>query len=245
MAAVLAAGDGARLAGWSAATHRGVLPEAGKLIDVAIPSQRRVTLRGVRTRRAAAGPRDFEVVDGIPTHAVAPMLLDIAALNDAETLEWAWRQCIFRGLLDVRDVAVLLEARAGAHGAPALRALCERRAVLVGELRNRFEVRMLSIIREAGLPEPLCNAPFEVAPGLVLHPDFRIPELRLIIEADGRDGHADVEFQLSDERRDRLYLGQGYHTLRYGHWEARRERGRVVGELRAAAAGDLRTIRRA
>ncbi len=239
MGLVLAGGRGARLAGWSGATQRLVLPQAGVAIDIAIPPDRRVTLPGAVVRRIAASVDDVELVDGIPTHSMARLLLDLAQHDDDEVLEWAWRQAIYRKELDVQAVELLLGRCDGASGTPALRALYERRAALVGELRNRFELRMLSIIREAGLPEPRCNMPLEVAGGLVLRPDFRIDELMLIVEGDGKDGHADVEFLLTDAERDARYAALGYATQRYGWWEAKRERGRVIGRLQHHQAAVL------
>lgn len=232
MAMVLAAGHGARLAGWSGCTQRSVLPPAGRLVDIAIPPDRRVRLLGTAIRRVAVTEAEVSLADGIPTHSMARLLLDLAVHEDADVLEWAWRQANYMKVLDIRDVARLLGDHHGAAGTPVLRALYERRAVLAGELRNRFELLMLSVIREAGLPEPLCNVPLQVRPGVVLHPDFCFPGLCLIVESDGRDGHADVEFLLTDDERDAAYAALGYGTLRYSWWEARRERTRVVGELR-------------
>lgn len=67
---------------------------------------------------------------------------------------------------------------------------------------------------------------------MVLIPDFRIPSQHLVIEADGRDGHADVEFALSDDERDRHYRRLGNSIMRFGWWEVERERGRIVSALR-------------
>ena len=237
MAVVLAAGRGARLAGWSGCTQRGVLPPAGRLVDIAIPPERRVRLPGAAICRVAVRDAEVSLADGIPTHSIARLLLDLAVREDADVLEWAWRQANYVKVLDIRDVARFLGDHDGAPGTPALRALYERRALLAGELRNRFELLMLSIIREAGLPEPCCNVPLQIRSGVVLHPDFCFPGLRLIVESDGRDGHEDVEFLLTDDERDAAYAALGYGTLRYSWWEARRERTRVVSELRRFQTG--------
>jgi very-short-patch-repair endonuclease len=234
MGAVLASGREARLGGWSGCTQRALLPEAGRRIDIAIPRDRRVVLPGVAVRRVAPGAGAWTVADGIPTHTVAQLLLDLASVPaTAGAVERAWRQALFLGTLDIGDLQLLLAAQRGHPGTPQIRALFERRALLVGELRNGFEELMLAIIREAGLPEPLVNTSFEVGGGLVLKPDFRIPALRLIIESDGKDGHEDVEFLLSDTERTALYAAKGYVTQRWSYWEARRERARVRGALQA------------
>ncbi|UTI65788.1 endonuclease domain-containing protein [Paraconexibacter antarcticus] len=242
MAAVLAAGDGARLAGWSGMTHCGVLPEAGRNVDLAVPARRHTHLPGLSVVRCDPLPGEVVLVDGIPSHSIARLLLDLARRDDDEILEWAWRQAIYTKQLDLREISRTLRAHHGRPGTPALRALYERRRTLAGELRNRFEVLTLGIIREAGLPEPLCNTAWEVAPGLVLKPDFRIPELRLVVESDGRDGHEDVEFLLSDDERDALYAANGHATERFTYWQVKRERARVIAQLRrhlpdARAAG--------
>lgn len=233
MAAVLAAGRGARLAGWSGCVNRALLPQAGTRVDIAIPSGRRVALPGLTVLRTDPLPGEVTIHDGIPTHSVGRLLLDLARRDDdGEVLEWAWRQAIYTKQLDLRDVSRVLRTHHGRPGTPALRGLYQRRRLLAGDLRNRFEVLMLGILREAGLPEPLCNAPWEVAPGLILKPDFRIPELRLAIESDGRDGHEDVEFLLTDDERDALYAANGHTTERFTYWQAKRERHRVIAVLR-------------
>lgn len=233
MAAFLAAGSGARLSGWSGATQRLLLPQAGSRVDLAIPSERRVRLPGIVVTRTRLIPSEVSIANGIPTHTVARLLLDLARRrDDLEALEWAWRQAIYNKTLALDAVQVVLGDHDGEPGTAALRALCDRRATLMGTLRNRFELRMLSIIREAGLPEPLCNEPYVVGPGITLRPDFRVPSLNLVLESDGRAGHDDVEFVLTDDERDRLYRRRGNTVLRYGWWEAKRERGRVLNELR-------------
>ncbi len=233
MAAFLASGRGARLAGWSGAVQRLMLPPAGARVDMAIPADRRVVLPGVDVICTRDVPGEVTVADGIPTHSVARILLDLARRNDSgEVLEWAWRQAVFLGILDVAEVQRVLGDHDGEHGTPALRALCDRRATLLGTLQNRFELLMLSIIREAGLPEPLCSVPYEVAPGRWLKPDFRIPSLMLCIEGDGRAGHEDVEFVCTDDERDAFYAALGNTTMRVTWWQAKRERERVIGRLR-------------
>lgn len=233
MAAVLRCRAGAQLAGWTGASHHALLPDAGAKLDLAVPPERQVGGRGFNLTRTVARASEQTLVRGVPTHTVARVLLDLARRDDNGTvLEWAWRQAIFRELLDIRAVRQVLADHHGRAGTPALRALHDRRATLVGDLRNGFELRMLGIIRDAGLPEPLCNVPLSVGDGLVLKPDFRIPELMLVLEADGKAGHDDVEFLLTDEQRDAYYAALGYRTLRYSYWQAKQERGRVEAELR-------------
>ncbi|MCW3000143.1 MAG: hypothetical protein JWN65_3692 [Solirubrobacterales bacterium] len=230
MGAVLVCGPGTRLAGWSLATHAGVLPPAGRAIDVIIPPDRRVRRPGIAVRRVALPASELAVIGGIPSTSIARMLLDLSATVDGDVVEWAWRQAIFRKLLDIGEIRRVLVAHRGERGVARLRELYLRRAEVVGELRNRFELEMLSIIREAGLPEPLCNQAI-VVDGVRLRPDFLIPQIKLAIEFDGRDGHADPEFVLTDEQRDRLYRRAGLDPKRYGWWNVTRERARVVGEL--------------
>jgi len=237
MAAYLAAGNGARLAGWSGATQRLLLPQAGSRVDLAIPTSRRIRLPGVDVVRVRCIPSEVSAANDVPTHTVARLLLDLAIRrDDLEALEWAWRQAVFTKSLDLGEVRDVLRDHHGEPGTPAVRALYERRLELVGTSRNRFELSMLSIIREAGFPEPWCHEPYEVAPGVVLTPDFRIPSRHLVIEADGRDGHADIEFALTDDERDRHYRRLGNTIMRFGWWEVERERGKVVSTLRDHAA---------
>lgn len=201
-----------------------------------------MVLPGVKLTRVRPLPSEVSIADGVPTHTVARLLLDLARRpEDPDVLAWAWRQAIYAGTLDLAAVQRVLGDHDGAPGTPALRRLVDRRAQLVGTMRNRFELVIASIIREAGITDEdvLCNVAYEVEPGVVLTPDFRIPSLKVVIESDGRDGHDDVEFMLTDAERDERYQRAGNTVMRVTFWQAHRERGRVVGRL-----GDIRAAHR-
>lgn len=191
MAGVLGCGEGTRLAGWALATHVSILPAAGRTVDVVIPPGRRVRRPGVTVRRVALAPDELAVFNGIPSTSIARMLLDLSATAGGDVVEWAWRQAIYRKLLDVPAVRRLLVARRGERGVCALRELYVRREQIVGDVRSRFELAMVAIIRDAGLPEPECNQVI-VVDGRRLRPDLLVRARVLAEVAAFAPGRGDV-----------------------------------------------------
>ena len=76
--------------------------------------------------------------------------------------------------------------------------------------RSELKRKLLSAIREAGLPRPLVNhrlGPYK--------PDFLWPEHRLVVETDGWAGHGHrIAFE-DDRKRDAWFQAAGYKVLRF------------------------------
>lgn len=230
MAAVLASGHDAALAGLSAAAQARVWTTPPREVEVIVPHGRSVARDGIRAREAFVAAHERTLVDGVPCLTLPRTLLDVAAHHDRPTLERVWHEAVYRRLVHLPAVARVLREHHGEPGTVELRRLEERRARAIGDVANRLEAAMREIITEAGMPEPQANVPM-VIDGVRLRPDLYVAERGLVFETDGRDGHEDPERVVSDERRDALYRSAGLSPYRYGWWAVHYERPRVLGDL--------------
>jgi very-short-patch-repair endonuclease len=71
--------------------------------------------------------------------------------------------------------------------------------------------------------------------------DFFWPDLGLVVETDGLRYHRTASEQTRDRRRDQTHVAAGLTTLRFTHWQVKREQahvrrilGRTAQRLRGA-----------
>ena len=210
-AALLHAGDGACLAGVSAAHVHGFAERQPPVITIAIPHRRRVTrvpgIRVVRRTHLVA-----ELVSGLPVTSAADTVLD----------------CCCDRLLSERDVvalvaeAVACQATTADAVAETLRARARhpRRRIIqlaVGDVdvgaQSVLEVMALRrVIRAHDLPTMAVQVP---ADGGRVRRDFENERFGVVLEVDGRRGHEGAG-RIADLRRDRRASRDGLITLRAG-----------------------------
>jgi very-short-patch-repair endonuclease/predicted transcriptional regulator of viral defense system len=227
MAAVLAHGPRAVLSHWAALALWGLRPYARRAVDVTVPargrrSSDRIAVHNVR----ALDPRDCTRREGIPVTTVARTLLDVAEIARPQELRHALEAAERRELLDTREIDALIARSPGRRGVAALRAAI---ADLVGPspwTRSELERRFLTLVREAGLPEPQCNVLVE---GVLV--DTVWPAARLIVELDGYGFHRGRAQFESDRRRDAALLLAGYRVIRLTARRLAEEPERVAAEL--------------
>ena len=81
--------------------------------------------------------------------------------------------------------------------------------------RNEWEAAFLVLIRGAGLPEPLVNAPLAALDHVPYEPDFRWPSHRVIVELDGFETHGTRAAFKADRAKDAALTASGYKVLRF------------------------------
>ena len=200
MAAVLACGEGAALAGASAAALFSCSRWPETVPHVIVP----------RRHRAIAGivihhGREFDVVrrDGIPVTTVARMLLDLAATHTPHQVCWVINEAAFRRLFSLDATSRVLERANGHRGTGVLRRAIELYRAGSAGTKSALEDRFLAL----GLPEPLVNMPlhgYEV--------DFHWPRARLVVEVDGN--HTRPRDLGNDRARDATLRAAGYTVVR-------------------------------
>ena len=218
MAAVLACGEGAVLSHRSAASHWGLLASQAALIDVTA-TRSRTGASGVRLHRSRSlDARDTTKHEGIPITKAPRTLLDLAATVRPHRLERALAQAQRLQLYDHRAITDLLARSNGHRGTGALTEATSREDPKW--TRSELEAWFLTLVREAGLPEPLVNFSLTAPDHPRLEVDFYWPTHHLIVELDGWDTHRRAAFE-QDRRRDAALTAAGWRVLRFTWHEPR------------------------
>ena len=125
----------------------------------------------------------FEVVrfDGIPVTLPARAAVDLATVLPYKAVRRAVREGMARKRIAVKDL-VAVRGRKGRTRS------CASSADGYVPTRSEFEDVVLDLLDRGGFPRPDVNTPITVA-GHRTVPDFRWPDKRLVLEADGRQWH--------------------------------------------------------
>jgi hypothetical protein len=212
LAAVKACGRGAVLSHVSAAALWDLVPyDTARDPDVTARHAKRVP--GVNTHRANRPPPQIRY-DRIPVTTPTRTLADLSSMLPCKPHRRAVREALARNRITPEDAARLFPAVPVAT-------------------RSHLEDVVLDLIESAGFRLPDVNKP--LPSGLI--PDFRWPEQRLILEADGAAWHKDRDADVA--RQARLEAG-GERVIRVTYAQVRDRRGETV--LRLEAAGVPRIV---
>jgi very-short-patch-repair endonuclease len=226
----------------ASASHR----SAGRLLDIEMPTVQPVevtlprgirrSLRNVITYERTLPACDTTTRKGIKVTTPERTLIDVAPMMHADRLDEAIDDALRKGLTSVPRLRRMLERHAarGRDGITIMRALLMARDPAVRAYESRFERRLYIVLRDAGLPLPLCQ--FEVFDSgrLVARVDFAYPSKRVAIEADSWRHHSGRRAWERDvARRDRLTL-LGWRILHITWNQLDRHPGLVVDKVARA-----------
>jgi very-short-patch-repair endonuclease len=212
LAAVLACGPGAVLSHRSAAAHWGLLASDQAAIDVTAPRSRQGH-RTIRLHRARSlDARDTTSHESVAITTVARTLLDLAATVRPDRLERAFAQALHLRVYDHAQTTDVLARANGHRGATALAAATAREPRLT---RSDWEVRLLELIRNARLPEPLVNHALSAPDHGHCEVDFYWPKQRLIVETDSWHAHGTKAAYEQDRARDAALQAADYRVVRF------------------------------
>jgi very-short-patch-repair endonuclease len=211
-AAVLACGEGAVLSHHSAVTLWALRAGVARPVHVTIPGERGCPRpSGVIVHRSRTlAPADIRVHEGLPVTSPARALLDASGTlpdRDVERLldEALFAQRIVRQT-EIEDVLT----RAGNHPGRARLERVASRHTRSTKTDSPPEETMFRLIRAAGLPDPVTQAPV-----LGYRLDFFWPDLRLAVEVDAYGTHGSRARFEADRRRDaRLLTEKGIVVIR-------------------------------
>ena len=127
------------------------------------------------------------------------------------------------GLLTAAELQDAAERSRGRRGVASLLAALADPAT--APTQSELELRMLRLIRDAGLPMPLVGATIAGH-----RADFAWPEQRLIVEIDGWAAHGNRAAFERDRARDVAHALAGWRVVRF---TARRIDGRPLHRRRA------------
>ena len=203
MAAVLACGEDALLAGHAAAYLLGILKGQPPAPEVVAPTKRIV--KGVKTRRGDV--KHATLWRGIPVTTPARTLVDLAADLEPEDLARACHEAGVRHHTTPRQVDAVLSRRPKSPGAWKLRAIMHGdQPVLLSKLESSFR----ALLKGFGLELPVSN---RSAGGRRV--DCRWPEHKLTVELDSYRFHNSRHAWEQDRRREREARARGDEFRRY------------------------------
>lgn len=234
-AAVVAAGSRAVASHRSAAALHQLDGFRTQLVELTVPRNgiRSVAGARVHSRRVAVTERDRTTVDGIPCTTIERTLVDcawIAGLARAESaLDGAERDRLIVPF-EVHAAATRLRGR-GRTRTGALADLTEARRG--AQPTTKLERMLLRLVREYGLPEPECQ--FSIgADGATFIVDFAWPRHLVVVETDGRRGHAATADRTADNRRDDALTNAGWRVIRFTYDQVKHDPMGCMVRLRRA-----------
>jgi very-short-patch-repair endonuclease len=94
----------------------------------------------------------------------------------------------------------------------------------------------LSLVRQAGLPEPLANFILDAPDHPRLEVDFYFPTHDLVVETDGWETHKTKAAFHSDRRKDAALTSAGHRVMRFTYEDIVYEPDTVVARLTPRSA---------
>lgn len=228
-AAVKACGEGAVISHWTAAMHWGLLRWEERRIDVTAARLRK--LPGVTVRRCALDARDRRRHDGVPITSPARTVVDLAGVAQPNALRRAAREAQSRYLASFPQMLRAVDRAGRKRGVRELRKLL---AAGPTPTRSELEDVVLDLLLKTGLPRPEVNEPMRIA-GRKLIPDFRWPDLHLVVEADGAAWHDNKLAREDDAERQAVLEAHGERVLRVTRDQAVGKPAETVRRVRKAA----------
>jgi very-short-patch-repair endonuclease len=211
-AATLACGDGARLAGRSAAALWRIRTQRGGPIEVATTRDSFHRLSGIRVRRPVHLDRP-RFIQGIPVDDPVTVLVDLAAAGlPDEEVEDAVNAVDRLELIRTPRLRSALDTHPRRRGRGRLISILD--AQTFSRSQTILERRFLSLVQESGLPLPTSQK--RIGRYRV---DFHYPDHGLVVECDPLRYHRTAASQTKDLERDQAHTRAGLRTLRFTHFQ--------------------------
>ncbi len=134
----------------------------------------------------------------------------LAAVLTAGELRRATREALALRLTSLREITTTLQRVGSQRGTRKLREILAKGAV---PTRSELEDIVFDLIIAGGFQPPDVNRPIRLE-GRTVIPDFRWPDQRLVVEADGAKWHDDALARADDAVRQVLLERHGDTVLR-------------------------------
>jgi predicted transcriptional regulator of viral defense system len=189
---------------------------AGRVV-LSVPHGRRHAPSGVRWRRVQdLDPGDVQTVNGLPITSGARTVVDLAAVCGNVRLRVVAEQALLERRCTVAELGCVLD-RIRRRGKPGVQRM-ERVLDAIGPgtdvPRSELERLVDHVIHVAGLPVPVREHPLPSSRGRSGFVDRCWPDLKWIIEADGRRWHARHQQMVADADRTMEAQALGFDTTR-------------------------------
>ncbi len=236
LAPILAIGGRTAASHLTAAALHGI-PGFGRGVpEISVERQADRRRDGVRVHTSTDLVRaERPLVNGVPSTDVCRTILDVGRVVGDQRLlraiEWARRS----GKTDWSSLIATLSMHAR-RGRPGIRRL---RRVIVGHMDRTevtdsdFELLVLCLIAEAGLPTPVLHHRVHDGHRFVAEVDLAYPALRIAIELDG-PVHLDERVRERDLPRQNDLVLVGWTVLRFTYKRFQEHPERLIAEIRDA-----------
>ncbi|MDH3300719.1 MAG: endonuclease domain-containing protein [Acidimicrobiia bacterium] len=215
-------------------------------VHVAVPhgTNRRIDGVSIHRRRRPSASHDLVIIDGLPVTGPALTIVDLAAVVGPSRLRYLVQTQVRdqRPSLDEVIACFNSVARRGVNGIGPLRKVL--RTMTDGEPvpDSALERATAMLLIEHGIDgfQPQYRPPwYDGIRGIV---DFAHPELRIVLEADGRRWHRRDQDMTDDRRRDRLAARHGWTMIRVTWHEVTVRPAATADDVRAIAAERQRLL---
>jgi very-short-patch-repair endonuclease len=173
---------------------------------------------------------------GVPVTTVARTVFDLMALVSAGRAERALDSALARKLTTLpalRSTGREL-CQKGRRGSALFRRLLTERGIDFRPTESGLEAAFLTLVRDAGLPEPERQVDLGGTDGWIGRVDFYVRTVRLILEVDSEWLHTAAVDVANDRRRDEAFRAAGFEVLRITEDEIRHRPAAAVARLRRA-----------
>jgi hypothetical protein len=233
LAAVKACGGVAALSFYAASAHWGFVEWDGRRPEVTVLGEGTRVHPGIRIHRTQSlDPVDVRRRDGIPVTAPARTLLDLASLLPEPALRSAVRRAQSLQLVSIRELNDVLFRLAPRRGSAQLARIM---ASGPAPTRSVLEDVVLDLMQRGELVTPNVNVPLALDGRRVI-PDFRWPEQKLVVEADGAAWHDNKLAREDDAERQAILEAHGERVIRITWEQAISCPTQTLSRLRAAGA---------
>src|SRR4051794_12324644 len=235
LAAVKSVPRGAVLSHFSGAAHWEYVEWDGRHVEVTVVATGFRSREGIRVHCSSVlERRDVMRHRGIPVTSPARTLVDLAAVVNEAMLRTAVRRALGMRRVSIRQLVAARRRLGPRRGS----ARFDRVLRTAAPTRSELEDVVLDLIGDAGFARPEVNRPLLLAGRRVI-PDFRWPEQRLVVEADGAAWHDNPVARAEDAERQALLEARGDRVLRVTWAQAVSRPGETLARIRAAGAPPL------
>lgn len=211
MAALLAGGDDAALAFWSAGAHWGFAREDPTAVHVRLPRGMH-DRPGLRFHRGRLQPSQRTTFRGIPITTPPQTLVDLAGVMAPHELQRAVHQAQVDGRCHPRQLRRALGEQPHCRGAVELRRVLGMAGGRSLPTRSELEDRFLRVLARHGLELPQTNPRIETPRGQ-FEVDCLWPAAAFVVELDGARYHGTEIAKQRDSRKDRALATVGLRTM--------------------------------
>lgn len=164
-------------------------------------------------------PHHVVEIDGLPVTSVPRTLVDLAAIWRRGRLRMAVEDAVAGERTTDAEVGAVLRsvARRGKPGVRNLTAVLDDRGPGTAPPASQLERDFFALVRRSPLPDPRRQYPLPRRDGVRDLSDAAWPEVKLIVEVDGRRWHQRLADMKRDRDRDMQAAAAGWQVVRLLH----------------------------